>query len=142
MARQTGSNFTLSIAQDGGTLVPVGHASSCTYSSTVAMEEATTKASGGVQEVIPGRGSATIAVSGFQDYETITGSPTPANIPTIEALHRTKALVDWSFAEAGGDVYSGEGYISDLELTAEADVTAGYSFTITRTGGTTFTAGS
>lgn len=107
------------------------------------MEEATTKASNGQQEVIPGRASATIAVSGFQDFEAITGSPAPSNTPALHTLYRNKTLIDWAFEDdTSGDTFSGEGYISDFELTSEADVTAGYSFTLTRTGGTTFTQGS
>lgn len=138
MARQTGSNFTLSIIADGGTAVPVGHASTVTYAGSVAMEDATTIASGGVQEVIPGRETLTISVTGFQDYETITG--TTNNTLGVESLYRTKSLTDWSFITPGGDTLSGMGYISDLSLTVEADVISGYSFTITRTGATTFTA--
>ena len=138
MARQTGSNFNLSIIVDGGTVVPVGHASSVTYAGTIDMQDVTTIASNGRQEVIPGRESLTISVAGFQDYEAITG--TTNNSLGVEALFRGKSLIDWSFSTPGGDVLSGEGYISDLSLTQEADIAAGYSFTITRTGGSTFTA--
>ena len=138
MARQTGSNFVLSIIADGGTVVPVGHASTVTYSGSISMEDVTTIASGGTQEVIPGRESLTISVDGFQDYEAITG--TTNNALGIEALYRGKTLIDWSLETPGGDTLSGEGYINDLTLSIEADIAAGFSFTITRTGATAFTA--
>ena len=141
MALQTGSNFTLSIAVDGGTLAPVGHAASCTLSDSTAMEPATTKASNGNEEVIPGRATLGISVTGFQDYETIAGTPAPINTPSSYALYKAKSKIDWTYTDdVSGDSEAGEGYISDFERTSEADVTAGYSFTITRTGASTFTA--
>ena len=125
-----GTNLILKVISDGGTLVTLGHTTSATLSLSNDMPEATSKDSSGFQEVIAGVMSGEISFEGLVAYDDSAG----ADEISTYLLGRTK--VDWSFATAttGDTLYSGEGFISSCEVSAEMESPVSYSGTITCTG--------
>ena len=114
-----GTNLILKVINDGGSPVATGHTTSATLSLSADMPEATSKDSSGFQEVIA--------------YDDSAG----ADEITTYLLGRTK--VDWTFSTAttGDTLYSGEGFISSCEVSAEMESPVTYSGTITTTGAIT-----
>jgi predicted secreted protein len=125
-----GTNLILKVITDGGTLVTLGHTTSATLSLSNDMPEATSKDSSGFQEVIAGVMSGEISFEGLVAYDDSAG----ADEISTYLLGRTK--VDWSFSTAttGDTLYSGEGFISSCEVSAEMESPVSYSGTITCTG--------
>ena len=125
-----GTNLILKVITDGGTLAALGHTTSATLSLSVDMPEATSKDSSGFSEVIAGVKSGEISFEGLVAYDDGAG----ADEISTYLLGRTK--VDWSFATAitGDTLYTGEGFISSCEISAEMESPVSYSGTITCTG--------
>lgn len=125
-----GTNLLLKFAADAGTPVTIGHSTSCSLSLSNDLPEATTKDSAGYQEVIAGVKSGEISFEGLVAYDDANNAIEAADL----LLARTK--LDWSFgtAESGDDVYSGEGFLSSVEMSAEMESPVSYSGSITVTG--------
>ena len=125
-----GTNLILKVISDGGTLATLGHTTSATLSLSNDMPEATSKDSSGFQEVIAGVMSGEISFEGLVAYDDGAG----ADEISTYLLGRTK--VDWSFSTGttGDTIYSGEGFISSCEISAEMESPVSYSGTITCTG--------
>ena len=130
-----GTNLIVKIADDGGSIVVIGHSTSCSISLTNDMAAATTKDSAGFSEVIPAVRSAEISFEGLMDYTDTTVSGTPGG---VEIAHKllTRQKCDFSFGTtASGDtIYTGEGYISAAEISGAMEEAVTYSGTITVTG--------
>lgn len=128
-----GTNLILKVISDGGTLATLGHTTSATLSLSNDTPEATTKDSSGFQEIIAGVISGEISFEGLVAYDDAAG----ADEISTYLLGRTK--VDWSFATGvtGDTLYSGEGFISSCEVSAEMESPVSYSGTITCTGAIT-----
>tara|TARA_R100000654_G_scaffold3137_1_gene10872 strand:+ start:1759 stop:2184 length:426 start_codon:yes stop_codon:yes gene_type:complete len=128
-----GTNLILKVINDGGSPVATGHTTSATLSLSADMPEATSKDSSGFQEVIAGVMSGEITFEGLVAYDDSAG----ADEITTYLLGRTK--VDWTFSTAttGDTLYSGEGFISSCEVSAEMESPVTYSGTITTTGAIT-----
>ena len=128
-----GTNLILKVINDGGSPVATGHTTSATLSLSADMPEATSKSSSGFQEVIAGVMSGEISFEGLVAYDDTAG----ADEITTYLLGRTKE--DWTFSTAvtGDTLYSGEGFISSCEVSAEMESPVTYSGTITCTGAIT-----
>lgn len=125
-----GTALLLKFAADASTPATIGHSTSCSLSLSNDLPEATTKDSNGYQEVIAGVKSAEISFEGLVAYDDSNNAIEAADL----LLARTK--VDWSFgtAETGDATYSGEGFISSIEMSAEMESPVSYSGSITVTG--------
>lgn len=128
-----GTNLLLKVIADGGTLATVAHTTSCSISFTNDTSDITTKDSAGYSEIIPAVRSGEISFDGLVDYTDSAGGDELA----AYLLGRTK--VDFSFGTAatGDTVYTGEGYVTSIEITGEAETAVTYSGTIQITGSVT-----
>ena len=128
-----GTNLLLKVITDGGTLATIAHTTSCSISFSNEVADATTKDSAGYSEIIPAVRSGEISFDGLVDYTDSAGGDELA----AYLLGRTK--VDFSFGTAatGDTVYTGEGYVTSLEITGEMESAVSYSGTISITGAIT-----
>jgi len=125
-----GTNLLLKIAADGDTPATVGHTTSCTISFSADMADVTTKDSDGYTEIIPGTRSGEISFDGLVDYtDSMSGA-------SLGDFLLTRAKVDFSFGTVatGDKLYTGEGYLTSLEISAEAENAATYSGSVQITG--------
>lgn len=125
-----GTNLILSVIADGGTLAAVGHTTSCTISLTNDMADATTKDSSGFSESIAGLISGEISFDGLMDYTDSNGGTELAGF----LLGRNKVDFSYGTSSTGDTVYSGEGFLTGLEITGEMESAVTYSGTIQITG--------
>ena len=133
-----GTNLILKVIGDGGTLAAVGHTTSCTISLTNDMADATTKDSSGFSESIAGLISGEISFDGLMDYTDSNGGTTMAGF----LLARTKVDFSYGTATTGDTVYTGEGFLTGMEVTGEMESAVTYSGTIQITGTITATVNS
>ena len=125
-----GTNLLLKVITDGGTLATVGHTTSCSLSLSNDLPEATTKDSAGYQEIIAGVKSGEISFEGLVAYDDA------ANAIEMADYLLARQKVDFSFGTAatGDAIYTGEGYFSSVEMSAEMESPVTYSGSITITG--------
>jgi predicted secreted protein len=92
--------------------------------------DATSKDSSGFSEFIAGVRSGEISFEGLVDHSDAAGSDAISGY----LVNRTK--IDWSFSTgtSGDEIYSGSGFISSCEISAEMESPVTYSGTITITG--------
>lgn len=111
----------------------VGHTTSCTLTLSNDLPEATTKDSSGFQEVIAGVMSGEISFEGLVAYDDSANAIEMADY----LLARTQITCVFGTAEAGDDVYTAEGFLSSVEMSAEMESPVSYSGSITLTGSIT-----
>ena len=119
----------LSIKVDGNKIL---NSTSCSLSLSADTHEATTKDSGGFQDLIVGVKSGEISFEGLVAYDSGSGS----QIGDISDELISGAEVTWEFSTdvSGDDKYSGTGFISSIEITADMESPVSYSVTIVTTG--------
>lgn len=119
----------LSIKVDGNKIL---NSTSCSLSLSADTPEATTKDSGGFQDLIVGVKSGEISFEGLVAYDSGSGS----QIGDISDELISGAQVTWEFSTdvSGDDKYSGSGFISSIEITADMESPVSYSGTIVTTG--------
>ena len=123
-----GTNLIITV--EGAT---VGHTTSCTLSLSNDLPEATTKDSSGFQEVIAGVMSGEISFEGLVAYDDSANAIEMADY----LLARTQLTCVFGTAESGDDVFTAEGFLSSVEMSAEAESPVSYSGSITLTGAIT-----
>lgn len=111
----------------------VGHTTSCTLTLSNDLPEATTKDSSGFQEVIAGVMSGEISFEGLVAYDDTANAIEMADY----LLARTQITCVFGTAESGDDVYTAEGFLSSVEMSAEMESPVSYSGSITLTGSIT-----
>ena len=111
----------------------VGHTTSCTLSLSNDLPEATTKDSSGFQEVIAGVMSGEISFEGLVAYDDSANAIEMADY----LLARTQLTCVFGTAETGDEVYTAEGFLSSVEMSAEMESPVSYSGSITLTGSIT-----
>jgi predicted secreted protein len=120
---------------DGTTIASsttIGHSTSCTLTLSNDLPEATTKDSNGFQEVIAGVKSGEISFEGLIAYDD---DANPVDFADILIARRA---VSWEFGTANSDpIYSGSGFLSSVEMSAEMESPATYSGSITVNGAIT-----
>lgn len=123
-------NGTLLSVQIGGS--KLFNSTSASMSLSMDAPEATTKDSGGFQEVIAGVKSGEISFDGLVAYDTVSG----IQIGDVadDLLAGTEVTWEFSTDVTGDNKYTGSGYISSVEITAEAESPVSYSGTIVTTG--------
>lgn len=123
-------NGTLLSVQIGGS--KLFNSTSASMSLSMDAPEATTKDSGGFQEVIAGVKSGEISFDGLVAYDTVSG----IQIGDVadDLLAGTEVTWEFSTDVTGDNKYTGSGYISAVEITAEAESPVSYSGTIVTTG--------
>lgn len=109
------------------------NSTSCSLSLSVDTPEATTKDSGGFQDLIAGVKSGEISFEGLVAYDAVSGSVQIGDI-SDELLAGTEVTWEFSTDVAGDDKYSGTGIISSIEITADMESPVSYSGTIVTTG--------
>ena len=126
-------NGTLLSVQIGGS--KLFNSTSASMSLSMDAPEATTKDSGGFQEVIAGVKSGEISFDGLVAYDSVSG----IQIGDVadDLLAGTEVTWEFSTDVTGDNKYTGSGYISSVEITAEAESPVSYSGTIITTGSIT-----
>lgn len=128
MAVFNGTNLILSI--EGAT---VGHTTSCSISLSSDLPEATTKDSNGFQEVIAGVKSGEVSFDGLVDYTDTANSNEIADY----LLAGTQVTCVFGTSASGERIYTAEGFVSSIEVSAEMESPVSYSGSITLTGSIT-----
>lgn len=123
-------NGTLLTIKVGGSKLL--NSTSASMSLTLDTPEATTKDSGGFQNLIAGVKSGEISFEGLVAYDSGSGS----QIGDISDELISGTSVTWEFSTdvSGDDKYSGNGFISSIEITADMESPVSYSGTIVTTG--------
>lgn len=111
----------------------LGHTTSCTLTLSNDLPEATTKDSNGFQEVIAGLMSGEISFEGLVAYDDSANAIELADY----LLARTQLTCVFGTAQTGDEVYSAEGFLSSVEMSAEMESPVSYSGSITLTGSIT-----
>jgi len=119
----------LSVKVDGNKML---NSTSCSLSLSADTPEATTKDSGGFQEVIVGVKSGEITFEGLVAYDS--GSGSQIGDISDELIAGTQVTWEFSTDVAGDDKYSGTGFISSIDITADMESPVSYSGTIVTTG--------
>jgi predicted secreted protein len=111
----------------------IGHSTSCSLSLSNDLPEATTKDSSGFQEVIAG------VISGELSFEGLIAYDDDANPVDFSDILINRRAVTWTFgtADAADTVYTGSGFLSSVEMSAEMESPATYSGSITVNGAIT-----
>ena len=119
----------LSIKVDGNKIL---NSTSCSLSLSADTPEATTKDSGGFQDLIVGVKSGEISFEGLVAYDS--GSGSQIGDISDELISGTQVTWEFSTDVSGDDKYSGTGFISSIEITADMESPVSYSGTIVTTG--------
>jgi len=111
----------------------LGHTTSCTLTLNNDLPEATTKDSNGFQELISGVMSGEISFDGLVAYDDSANAIELADY----LLARTQLTCVFGTDETGDDVYTAEGFLSSVEMSAEMESPVSYSGSISLTGAIT-----
>ncbi len=123
-----GTNLILTV--EGAT---VGHTTSCSMSLSMDTPEATTKDSNGFSEYIGGVKGGEVSFEGLVSYDDSANAIEFADY----LLARTQLTCVFGTAETGDAVYTAEGFLSSVEMSAEMESAVTYSGSITLTGAIT-----
>lgn len=123
-----GTNLILTV--EGAT---VGHTTSCSLSLSMDTPEATTKDSNGFSEYIGGVKGGEISFEGLIAYDDSANAIEFADY----LLARTQLTCVFGTQEAGDAVYTAEGFLTSVEMSAEMEAAVTYSGSITITGAIT-----
>ena len=120
-----GTNLILTV--EGAT---VGHTTSCSMSLSMDTPEATTKDSNGFSEYIGGVKGGELSFEGLIAYDDASNAIEMADF----LLARTQLTCVFGTAEAGDAIFTAEGFLSSVEMSAEMESAVSYSGSITLTG--------
>ena len=123
-----GTNLILKIED-----TTLGHTTSCTLTLNNDLPEATTKDSSGFQEVIAGVMSGELSFDGLVAYDDTANAIQLADY----LLARTQLTCVFGTTVTGDAVYTAEGFLSSVEMSAEMESPVSYSGSITLTGAIT-----
>jgi predicted secreted protein len=123
-----GTNLILTV--EGAT---VGHTTSCSMSLSMDTPEATTKDSNGFSEYIGGVKGGEVSFEGLVSYDDSANAIEFADY----LLARTQLTCVFGTAETGDAVYTAEGFLTSVEMSAEMESAVTYSGSITLTGAIT-----
>lgn len=111
----------------------MGHTTSCTLSLSNDLPEATTKDSSGFSEVIAGVMSGELSFEGLVAYDDAANAIAMADY----LLNRTQLTCVFGTAVTGDSIFTAEGFLSGVEMSAEMESAVTYSGSITITGSIT-----
>ena len=123
-----GTNLILKIEDTA-----LGHTTSCSLSLNNDLPEATTKDSNGFQEVIAGVMSGELSFDGLVAYDDTANGIELADY----LLARTQLTCVFGTLESGDAIFTAEGFLSSVEMSAEMESPVSYSGSITLTGAIT-----
>lgn len=136
-----GTNFLLKYSVDGGSnYTNLGHTTSASISFSMDTPESTSKDSGGFREVIAGVRSVEISFDGlvaFDDSLNVMGDAGAVSLTDYmigSSNGRTKIKAQFTTGETGDPVYTADGFVSSIEVSAEAENPVSYSGTFVATG--------
>lgn len=108
----------------------VGHTTSCSLSLSMDTPEATTKDSNGFSEYIGGVKGGEVSFEGLVAYDDDSNAIEMADF----LLSRTILTCVFGTAESGDAIYTAEGFLTSVEMSAEMESAVSYSGSITLTG--------
>ena len=123
-----GTNLILKIEDTA-----LGHTTSCSLSLNNDLPEATTKDSNGFQEVIAGVMSGELSFDGLVAYDDTANGIELADY----LLARTQLTCVFGTIESGDAIFTADGFLSSVEMSAEMESPVSYSGSITLTGAIT-----
>lgn len=111
----------------------LGHTTSCSLSLSNDLPESTSKDSAGFSEVIAGVISGELSFDGLVAYDDSANAIHLADF----VLARTQLTCVFGTVVAGDSVFTAEGFLSSVEMSAEMESPVSYSGSITLTGAIT-----
>ena len=133
-----GTKMLLQMSTDGGTsYTTIGHATSSSFSFSMDTPEATSKDSGGYQEVIAGVRSGEVSFDGLVAYDDTFGIDQFIDYMIGSTNGRSSLHVSWGTATTGDKYYTAECYVSSIEYSGESVSPVTYSGSLVITGSIT-----
>jgi predicted secreted protein len=108
----------------------LGHTTSCSMTFNADLPEATSKDSSGYQELITGVKSGEISFDGLVAYDDTANAIELADY----LIAGTQLTCIFGTAATGDAVYTAEGFLSSIEMSAEMESPVTYSGSISTTG--------
>ncbi len=108
----------------------LGHTTSCSMTFNADLPEATSKDSSGYQELITGVKSGEISFDGLVAYDDTANAIELADY----LIAGTQLTCIFGTAASGDAVYTAEGFLSSIEMSAEMESPVTYSGSISTTG--------
>ena len=111
----------------------IGYSTSCSLSMSAELRETIHKDNPGQgwRTFTIGQKSATITVDAFYNTDANTAFSDRKDPDDIATLFINETAFEWQFrAASGDDMYSGSGYITDMNIDSPVEDNATYSFTI------------
>ena len=133
-----GTKMLLQISTDGGTSYDtIGHAISSTFSFSMDTPEATSKDSGGYQEVIAGVRSGEVSFEGLAAYDDTWNVDNFIDYMIGSTNGRSSLYVSWGTATTGDKYYTAKCYVSSIEYSGESENPVTYSGSLVISGSIT-----
>jgi predicted secreted protein len=120
-----GTNLILKVESN-----TLGHTTSCSMSFNSDLPEATTKDSAGFQELITGVKSGEISFDGLVAYDDTANAIELADF----LIAGTQLTCIFGTTATGDAIYTVEGFLSSIEMSAEMESPVSYSGSISTTG--------
>tara|TARA_Y100001951_G_scaffold34969_1_gene27582 strand:- start:5137 stop:5574 length:438 start_codon:yes stop_codon:yes gene_type:complete len=133
-----GTKMLLQLSTDGGSsYTTIGHSTSASFSFSMDTPEASSKDSGGYQEVIAGARSAEVSFDGLVAYDDSWNIDNFIDYMIGPSNGRSSLHVSWGTATSGDKYYTAKCYVSSIEYSGEAENPVTYSGTLVITGSIT-----
>lgn len=133
-----GTKMLLQLSTDGGSsYTTVGHSTSASFSFSMDTPEASSKDSGGYQEVIAGARSAEVSFDGLVAYDDSWNIDNFIDYMIGPSNGRSSLHVSWGTATSGDKYYTAKCYVSSIEYSGEAENPVTYSGSLVITGSIT-----
>ncbi len=133
MAIFNGSELIVTLAADGGSELKLLHATSCSLSVNADTIDTSTKDSGGWRALISGQRSFSISADGLMDFISAGTTTDPDEIFDF-MYNRNKVDFTFALASPQGYTFTGEGFVTSLEITGGVEDAPTYSMSIESTG--------
>tara|TARA_R100000697_G_scaffold123754_1_gene158188 strand:+ start:12796 stop:13233 length:438 start_codon:yes stop_codon:yes gene_type:complete len=133
-----GTKMLSQLSTDGGSsYTTIGHSTSASFSFSMDTPEASSKDSGGYQEVIAGARSAEVSFDGLVAYDDSWNIDNFIDYMIGPSNGRSSLHVSWGTATSGDKYYTAKCYVSSIEYSGEAENPVTYSGTLVITGSIT-----
>ena len=123
-----GTKMVLQMSTDGGTeYTTIGHATSSSFSFSMDTPEATSKDSGGYQEVIAGVRSGEVSFDGLVAYDDSWDVDNFLDYMIGSSNGRSSLYVSWGTASTDDKYYTAKCYVNSIEYSGESESPVTYS---------------
>jgi len=118
---------------DGGSQLKLLHSTSCTLSINADTIDTSTKDSGGWRDILSGQRSFSISADGLMDFISAGTTTDPDEIFDF-MYNRNKVDFTFALSSPQGYTFTGEGFVTSLEVTGGVEDAPTYSMSIVSPG--------